>query len=69
MEGHLLMSSKELRKKVEFEGVGAGRMTIVDAAEKLGLSYRHCRRSYKRFREQGDAGLVRRRRGSCVRDR
>ncbi len=29
----------------------------------MGLSYRQCRRSYKRFREQGDAGLVHRRRG------
>ena len=63
MEGHLVMSAKERRKKVEFEGVGEGRMTIVDASEKLGLSYRHCRRSYKRFREQGDAGLVHRSRG------
>ena len=63
MEGHLLMSAKERRKKVEFEGVGEGRMTIVDVSEKLDLSYRHCRRSYKRFREQGDAGLVHRSRG------
>jgi hypothetical protein len=63
MEGHLVMSAKERRKKVEFEGVGEARMTIVDASEKLGLSYRHCRRSYKRFREQGDAGLVHRSRG------
>ncbi len=63
MEGYLLVSAKERRKKVEFEGVGEARMTIVDASEKLGLSYRHCRRSYKRFREQGDAGLVRRSRG------
>jgi len=36
MEGHLVMSAKERRKKVEFEGVREGRMTIVDAAEKLG---------------------------------
>ena len=63
MEGHLVMSVKERRKKVEFEGVGAGRMTIVDASEKLGVSYRHCRRSYKRYREEGDAGLVHRNRG------
>jgi hypothetical protein len=30
---------------------------------RLELSYRHCRRVYKRFCEQGDAGLVHRRRG------
>jgi len=63
MEGHLLMSARERRKKVEFEGVREGRMTIGDASERLGLSYRQCRRSYKRFREEGDAGLVHRSRG------
>ena len=33
------------------------------AAVRLGSSYRHCRRAYKRFREEGDVGLVRRHRG------
>jgi len=63
MEGHLMMSAKERRRKVEFECVLSGRQTIREAAIRLGLSYRHCRRSYKRFREQGDKGLVHRRRG------
>jgi transposase len=63
MEGHLVMSAKERRRKVEFECVRKGRQTIKDAAMRLELSYRHCRRSYKRFREEGDVGLVHRRRG------
>ncbi len=63
MEGHLMMSAKERLRKVEFEGVRKGRLTIREAAEHLGLSYRQCRRSYKRFREEGDVGLVHRRRG------
>jgi len=63
MEGHLLMSAKERRRKVEFEGVREGRQNIKEASERLGLSYRHCRRSYKRFRAQGDKGLVHRSRG------
>ncbi len=63
MRGHLVMSAKERRRKVEFEGVKEGRMTLKEAAAKLGLSYRQCRRSYKRFCEEGDAGLVHRRRG------
>jgi len=63
MEGHLVMSKKERRRKVEFEGVREGRLTIKEAAAKLGLSYRHCRRAYKRFCEEGDVGLVHRRRG------
>jgi transposase len=63
MGGHLLMSSKERVRKVEFEGVVEGRMTIREVSQKLGLSYRQSRRSYKRFREEGDAGLVHRSRG------
>lgn len=63
MERQLLMSRKEARKKVEFEGVIAGRMSIREASRRLGLSYRHCRRSYTRYREQGDKGLVHRSRG------
>jgi len=63
MEGHLLMSAKERRRKVEFEGIVEGRMTVREASQKLGLSYRQSRRSYKRFREEGDGGLVHRSRG------
>jgi transposase len=63
MEGHLVMSAKERRRKVEFEGVKKGRLSIKKAAIRLELCYRQCRRAYKRFREQGDAGLVHRRRG------
>lgn len=63
MGGHLVMSAKERRRKVEFERVREGGMTIKEAATRLELSYRHCRRAYKRFCEQGDRGLVHRRRG------
>lgn len=63
MEGHLVMSAKERRRKVEFEGVRRGQLTIKEAAMRLELSYRHCRRAYKRFTEQGDKGLVHQSRG------
>lgn len=63
MEGHLLMSSKERRRKSLFEEVGCGRMSIRDAARALELGYRQCRRAYKRFVEEGDAGLLHRSRG------
>jgi len=63
MGGHLLMSSKERRRKVEFEGIVEGRMTIREVSQKLGLSYRQCRRSFKRYREEGDGGLVHGNRG------
>jgi transposase len=38
-------------------------MTIRAVSQKLGLSYRQCRRSFKRYREEGDRGLVHRSRG------
>ena len=63
MGGHLLMSAKERGRKVEFEGIVEGRMTIREVSGRLELSYRQCRRSYKRFREEGDTGLVHRSRG------
>lgn len=63
MERHLLMSLKERRRKSVFEDVAAGRISLRAASEALGLCYRQCRRSYKRFREEGDGGLVHRSRG------
>lgn len=63
MAGHLLMSRKERSRKTEFDLVLGGRQTLVEAAERLGLSYRQCRRSFQRYREQGDGGLVHRSRG------
>ena len=63
MGGHLLMSTKERRRKVEFEGIVEGRMTIREVSQKLGLSYRQCRRSFKRYREEGDSALVHGNRG------
>jgi len=60
MEGHLLMSEKERRRKVELEGIVEGRMSIREVSQKLGLSYRQCRRSYKRYGQEGDRGLIHR---------
>ena len=63
MKGHLLMSLKELRRKTMLEGVKDGRLTLAEAARGLELSYRQTLRSWRRFQEKGDAGLVHRRRG------
>lgn len=63
MEGHLVMSAKERRRKSVFDEVQEGRLTLREASMKLGLSYRQCRRSYTRFREEADVGLVHRSRG------
>jgi len=63
MKGHLWMSDKERRRKSVFDGVKAGELTLKAGARVLGLSYRQCRRSYKRYGEEGDRGLVHRSRG------
>lgn len=63
MEGHLTLSQKERERLVKFEEVRAGRLTVKRAAELLGISYRQARRAYRRFYEQGAAGLVHGRRG------
>lgn len=63
MEGHLVMSEKERGRKSVFDRVSAGNMKLTEASRMLSLSYRHVRRSYKRFREEGDAGLLHRSRG------
>ena len=63
MKGRLWMSEKERTRKSFLDRVMEGEMTLVEASHRLRLSYRQCRRDYKRFREQGDVGLVHRSRG------
>ena len=63
MEGHLLMSRKELQRKSILELLQTGRITLVEAAERMNLSYRQTLRIHERFVAEGDAGLVHRRRG------
>jgi len=63
MEGHLLMSGKELHRKSVLELVAAKRLTLKEASKRMGLSYRQTLRVYARFVKDGDAGLVHRRRG------
>lgn len=61
--GHLTMSAKERLRKSAFERIRSKQWSLAEAACQLGLSYRHCKRMYSRFRAEGDAGLVHRGRG------
>ena len=63
MGGHLLMSEVERLRKVILEGVREGRVTLAAAALRLKVSYRQLRRIWKRFRAEGDRGLIHRGRG------
>jgi len=57
------MSKKERECLGVFQEVRKGKMRLTEAAEVLGKSYRQVRRNYKRYREEGDAGLIHRGRG------
>jgi transposase len=59
----LKMSQKERQRLVEINKVVCGEQRIVDAAFKLGVSYRQMKRVLARFRKEGDAGLCHRNRG------
>lgn len=54
------------RDRVRLEALGRvkrGELTVVQAAELMGLSLRQARRVYKRFKQGGDGGLLHKLRG------
>jgi transposase len=57
------MSRRERHRLEAFARVRRGEITLVKASELLGLSYRQAKRSFGRYREEGDKGLVHRLRG------
>ena len=57
------MSLKERKRLAIMGGVQAGELTQREAAAVMGLSYRQTKRVWRRYREEGDAGLVHRLRG------
>lgn len=63
MKGHFLMSQKESRRSMILEGVKEKRLSLKAAALQLGLSYRHCRRCYQRYLNEGVQGLLHQARG------
>lgn len=61
--GPLAMSQKERMRLVMMNRVEEKAMTIKEAAEVMGISYRQGRRIYRRYVSEGDEGLVHRNRG------
>jgi transposase len=57
------MSRRERHRLEVFSKVRRGEISLVKASELLGLSYRQTKRSFGRYREEGDRGLVHRLRG------
>jgi transposase len=60
MPDRLQMGYKELMRAKVMEMVGEGQITLKEASEKLGLSYRQTRRIYSRYKTEGDKGLLHR---------
>lgn len=63
MKGHLRMSGKELERKSYVERVVEGTLSLRAMGKVIKLSYRQLQRVVKRYREEGDAGLVHKSRG------
>ena len=63
MEGHLLMSRRERERLGPMERVARNEITLVEAAGQMGVCYRQAARILKRYREEGDGGLVHAARG------
>jgi hypothetical protein len=59
----LNMSKRERERLTVMTGVKQGELTLVQASGLLGLGYRQTKRVWRRYRDQGDAGLVHRLRG------
>ena len=59
------MSKKERPRLGVMKQVKAKLLSLVVAAELLGLSYRQAKRVWRRYRDRGDAGLVHLGRGRC----
>lgn len=57
------MSQRERERLKVMAGVARKELTLVQARGLLGLSYRQTKRVWRRYQEQGDAGLVHRLRG------
>lgn len=60
MEGRLRMSETERRRIGPLRRVVDGDLTLAAAAEMMGISYRQAVRVLKRYRQEGDVGLVHR---------
>ena len=63
MKWTIEMSNKELIRKTEVERVLDQRSTQKEAAKRLGVSERQFRRILRRYRQEGDGGIVSKKRG------
>lgn len=58
MKGRLLMSDRERMRLGPLARVAAKEITLASAALQMRLTYRQAQRVYRRYREEGEAGLI-----------
>src|SRR3990167_8728426 len=63
MEDRLIMSKKELERKTLLESYICGKLSLNDVAKHMVVSYRQCKRIWKRYKEEKDKGLIHKNRG------
>jgi hypothetical protein len=63
LEGNILMSRSERKRLTVLAQVKRGELKLVTAGEVMGVSYRQAKRVWRRYRTEGDVGLVHRSRG------
>jgi len=63
MKGDIVMSTRERRRLEVMSRVKKGELRLGDAGRILAVSYRQAKRIRKRYKEEGDIGLVHRSRG------
>ena len=63
LEGNILMSRRERKRLAVLAQVKRGELKLVTAGEVMGVTYRQAKRVWRRYRTEGDAGLVHRSRG------
>jgi transposase len=59
----LTMSRSERKRMTIMAGVKRKELSLVQAAELMGLGYRQAKRLWRRYQDEGDAGLIHRLRG------
>lgn len=64
-QDRLWMSAKERRRMIVMQQVETEGTTLVEAAARMGVSYRQAKRIWKRWQADGDGGLVHRLRGQA----
>ena len=63
LERNIVMSRRERNRLVIMVAIKSRELTVVQAADLLGLGYRQAKRGWRRYQAEGDAGLVHRLRG------